>query len=218
MRRQADAVPGRYDEIPIDNHLAPGHIHATFPVLAGPSALSFAPWQEVKRAGKGRCSCRSPGGTYIRPHINDLNLESRSVDEWQSADERNSREKTSRARQAAEDLFKRARPDADPEPARPEPNGGAPNEQETRRQPRIFAVPPRLPPNLKVEPPVAAQPMRQRAPAKQPSRTVPPSQIGRVRTLATYGMTPVQVADLYGVTVAEIDRILKSPAYAGKTR
>jgi hypothetical protein len=54
--------------------------------------------------------------------------------------------------------------------------------------------------------------------AKQPTRTVPPSQIGRVRALATYGMTPVQVADLYGVTVAEIDRILKSPVYAGKTR
>ncbi|MBV8508391.1 MAG: hypothetical protein JOZ11_21630 [Alphaproteobacteria bacterium] len=53
---------------------------------------------------------------------------------------------------------------------------------------------------------------------KLSTRTVPPSQIGRVRTLATYGMTPVQVAELYGVTVAEIDRILKSPVYAGKTR
>jgi hypothetical protein len=31
-------------------------------------------------------------------------------------------------------------------------------------------------------------------------------------------MTPVQVAELYGVTVNEIDRILKSPAYTGKTR
>jgi hypothetical protein len=54
--------------------------------------------------------------------------------------------------------------------------------------------------------------------AQPATRTVPPSQIGRVRTLATYGMTPVQVADLYGVTVAEIDRILKSPVYAGKMR
>jgi hypothetical protein len=31
-------------------------------------------------------------------------------------------------------------------------------------------------------------------------------------------MTPVQVAELYGVTVGEIDRILRSPVYAGKTR
>jgi hypothetical protein len=60
--------------------------------------------------------------------------------------------------------------------------------------------------------------MRQRAVAKQSTRTVPPSQIGRVRALATYGMTPVQVAELYGVTVGEIDRLLKSAVYAGKTR
>jgi hypothetical protein len=140
------------------------------------------------------------------------------VDEWQSADERNSREKVSRARQAAEDLFKRAQPNADTEPTGPVPNGGAPHEQEPRRQPRIFTAPPRLPPSPKVEPPVAAQAIRRRVVAKQPTRTVPPSQIGRVRALATYGMTPVQVAELYGVTVAEIDRILKSPVYAGKTR
>lgn len=151
-------------------------------------------------------------------HINDFYLETRSVDEWQSADERNSREKITRARQAAEDLFKRVQPNADVETAGPLPNGDTTHEQEPRRQPRIFTAPPRLPPNPKVEPPVAAQPIRQRAVAKQTTRTVPPSQIGRVRTLATYGMTPVQVADLYGVTVAEIDRILRSPVYAGKTR
>ena len=140
------------------------------------------------------------------------------MDEWQSADERNSREKISRARQAAEDLFKPVRPNADAEPTGPAPNGGASHEQEPRRQPRVFTTPPRLPPNPKVEPPVAAQPMRQRAVAKQSTRTVPPSQIGRVRALATYGMTPVQVAELYGVTVGEIDRLLKSAVYAGKTR
>jgi hypothetical protein len=140
------------------------------------------------------------------------------VDEWQSADERNSREKVSRARQAAEDLFKPARPNADADTTGPVPNGGAPYEQEPRRQPRIFTTPPRLPPSPNVESPVAAQPMRQRAAAKQPARTVPPSQIGRVRTLATYGMTPVQVAELYGVTVTEIDRVLRSPVYAGKRR
>jgi hypothetical protein len=169
-------------------------------------------------ARKGRWSCRSPSGTYIGAHINEFYLERRSVDEWQSADERNSREKVSRARQAAEDLFRPARPNADAEPTEPAPNSGAPHEQEPRRQPRIFTTPPRLPPSPKVEPPVAAEPVRRRVAAKRSTRTVPPSQIGRVRALATYGMTPVQVAELYGVTVAEIDRILKSPAYAGKTR
>jgi len=140
------------------------------------------------------------------------------VDEWQSADERNSREKISRAREAAEDLFKRAQPNANAEVTRPTSSVGAPHEQEPRRQPRIFTAPPRLPPSHKAETPVAPQPIRQRAVAKPPTRTVPPSQIGRVRALATYGMTPVQVAELYGVTVGEIDRILKSPVYAGKRR
>jgi hypothetical protein len=169
-------------------------------------------------AGKGRWSCRFPGGTYIGAHINEFYLERRSVDEWQSADERNSREKVSRARQAAEDLFKPAHPNAGAEPTRPAPNGGAPHEQEPRRQPRIFTAPPRLPPSPKVETPVAAEPVRRRVVPKHATRTVPPSQIGRVRALATYGMTPVQVAELYGVTVAEIDRILRSRVYAGKTR
>jgi len=140
------------------------------------------------------------------------------VDEWQSADERNSREKTSRARQAAEDLFKRAQPEANAEVTRPTSNGGLPHEEEPRRQPRIFTVPPRLPPGPQVEIPTAAEPVRRKTVAKPPTRTVPPSQIGRVRALATYGMTPLQVAELYGVTIAEIDRILKSPVYAGKMR
>jgi hypothetical protein len=167
-------------------------------------------------AGKGRRSCRFSGGTYIERHINEFYLERRSVDEWQSADERNSREKTSRVRQAAEDLFKRAQPKADAEVTRPTSNVGLPSEQEPRRQPRIFTVPPR--PSPKVEPPVPAEPVRRRVVPKLSTRTVPPSQIGRVRALATYGMTPLQVAELYGVTVAEIDRILKSPVYARKAR
>jgi hypothetical protein len=140
------------------------------------------------------------------------------VDEWQSADERNSREKTTRARQAAEDLFKRAQPEADAEVTRPTSNGGLPHEQEPRREPRIFTVPPRLPPRPQVEPTTAVEPVRRKTVATHPTRTVPPSQIGRVRALATYGMTPLQVAELYGVTVGEIDRILKSPVYAGKAR
>ena len=140
------------------------------------------------------------------------------MDEWQSADERNSREKTSRARQAAEDLFKRAQPAVNAEVARPNSNVGTPQEPEPRRQPRIFTVPPRLAQQPNVEPPTAVEPIRRKTIAKPPPRTVPPSQIGRVCALATYGMTPVQVAELYGVTVGEIDRILKSPAYAGKRR
>jgi len=140
------------------------------------------------------------------------------VDEWQSADERNNREKVSRARQAAEDLFKRGQPNADAEVTGSAPRDTMTTGQEPRRLPRIFAVQPRLPPNSQVEVPVAAEPIRRKAVARRPSITVPPSQIGRVRALATYGMTPAQVAELYGVTADEIDRILKAPAYSGTSR
>jgi hypothetical protein len=145
------------------------------------------------------------------------------VDEWQLADERNNREKISRARQAAEDLFKRGQANTAAGVTRSAPNGGAPAEQQQRRQPRIFTAPPRLPPSPQVEAAVAAEPIRRKAAARRPTVTVPPSQLGRVRALATYGMTPVQVAELYGVTPDEINRILKAPiykapSYSGKSR
>jgi hypothetical protein len=145
------------------------------------------------------------------------------VDEWQSAEERNSREKISRARQAAEDLFRRESPAADQQVSDPQvsestPKDGPPAEQQPRRQPRIFTIPARLPTSGPAEPPRPAQPVRRRAVARRPAGTVPPTQIGRVRTLATYGMTPAQVAELYGVTTEEINRILKAPVYSGKSR
>ena len=40
-------------------------------------------------------------------------------------------------------------------------------------------------------------------------RGIPASQFGRVRTLTRYGMTKAQVADLYEVTIDEIDRIIR---------
>jgi hypothetical protein len=140
------------------------------------------------------------------------------VDEWQSADERNSREKIDRARKAAEDLFKPAHTSADPEPTGPGIDDSAPKEQQSRRQPRIFTVPPRLPLSPKPDHSVIAEPIRRRAATKRPGKAVPASQIGRVRALATYGMTPQQVAELYGVSVDEINRILKAPAYSAKLR
>jgi len=140
------------------------------------------------------------------------------VDEWQSADERNNREKIDRARKAAEDLFKPAHPSSDPGPTGQVANDSTPKEQQSRREPRIFTVPPRLPLSPKTDYSVAAEPVRRPTAAKRPAKTaVPPSQIGRVRTLATYGMTPKQVAELYGVSVDEINRILKAPTYSAKS-
>ena len=64
----------------------------------------------------------------------------------------------------------------------------------------------------KVEP--AAEPIRLRrnATAKRETREILASQFGRVRTLTNYGMTRTQVAELYGVAIDEIDRILRRPS------
>jgi hypothetical protein len=137
-------------------------------------------------------------------------LELRSVDEWQSADERNTREKITRARQAAEELFKPAQHNAEVKSPPSSSSDGTATEQLPRRQPRIFTVAPRLPVTSEVEAPTAAPQIPRKGIARRSTATVPPAQIGRVRALATYGMTPRQVADLYGVTTDEIDRILKA--------
>jgi len=145
-------------------------------------------------------------------------LEGRSVTEWHAAEDRNDREKIDRARQAAEALF---RPTRDDDSDREQPpatgNGSGSTEPQTRRQPRIFTVPPRRPPTAEAETSAEPKPVP-RKPAQLRSDRVPPSQIGRVRALTTYGMTPAQVAELYGVTVDAIERILGDPAVGGKSR
>lgn len=136
--------------------------------------------------------------------------------EWQSADDRNNRERISRARQAAEDLFRPAPQNNGVEFPRPAANG-APASEPPRRQPRIFTIPPRPSANAEEQTPIAPKPNRQRATVKPRTGAVPASHIGRVRALTSYGMTPKQVAELYGVTVAEIERIVRTPAF-GKSR
>jgi len=61
----------------------------------------------------------------------------------------------------------------------------------------------------KVEPAAEPKQIRRKAATK---REIPASQFGRVRTLTKYGMTQAQVAELYGVTVQEIDWILRRPS------
>jgi hypothetical protein len=60
----------------------------------------------------------------------------------------------------------------------------------------------------KRESPVKPSPMRQQQIVKRKA-AVPPSQFGRVRALASYGMTQEQVAELYGVGVDVIERIVR---------
>jgi hypothetical protein len=64
----------------------------------------------------------------------------------------------------------------------------------------------------KVEPAVEPKQIRRRATAKRETREIPVSQFGRVRALTNYGMTQAQVAELYGVAVDEIERIIRRPS------
>ena len=60
----------------------------------------------------------------------------------------------------------------------------------------------------KVEPAAEPKQIRRKAATKREVREIPASQFGRVHTLTKYGMTQAQVAELYGVTVQEIERII----------
>ena len=121
------------------------------------------------------------------------------------------REKIDKARQNAEDLFKprpRSRP-ADVKAAATE-NSVPSAEHQPRRQPRIFRIPPVVPMRAaKGEALVEAKPVRQQRTVRRETGSIPASQFGRVRALASYGMTPAQVAEYYGVGVDEIERIIR---------
>jgi hypothetical protein len=127
--------------------------------------------------------------------------------DWQTADARNDRDRTDRARQEAENLFRPKQ--AAPHTEAAEVNGSSPTDLHPPRQPRVFRIPPVVPMAAARDEVPAA---RVRAPRQRIERRethkIPASQFGRVRTLAGYGMTPTQVAELYGVGIDEVERIL----------
>ena len=136
--------------------------------------------------------------------------------EWQTADARNDRERISRVRQVAEDLFKPRQQTVSADVPTSAPDVASSPEHQPRRQPRIFAIPPQWPINTaKVEAPAEPRPIRRKAAIRRESRAIPAAQLGRVRALTNYGMTQQQVAELYGVTVEEVERIIRpgSPSH-----
>ena len=93
------------------------------------------------------------------------------------------------------------------------PNVASSTETQPRRQPRIFSIPPAVPISAaKVEPGAEPKQIRRKVTAERETGEIPVSQFGRVRTLTSYGMTRAQVAELYGVAVDEIDRIIRRPS------
>ena len=133
--------------------------------------------------------------------------------DWQTASARNDRERIDRTRQNAEDLFKPKQQLTREDVPTSAPKDASSAEHQPRRQPRIFAIPPMVPMNTaKVEPAAESKPIQRTAPIGREPRQIPASQFGRVRTLTKYGMTQAQVAELYRVTVHEIERIISRPS------
>jgi hypothetical protein len=131
--------------------------------------------------------------------------------DWETADARNDRDRIDRARQEAENLFRPKQ--AAPHTEAVEANGSSPTDLRPPRQPRVFRIPPVVPmatPGGDV-PTTRVRALRQR-PDGRASLKIQASQFGRVRALAEYGMTRTQVAELYGVGVDEVERILSYSA------
>jgi hypothetical protein len=117
----------------------------------------------------------------------------------QSHDRIGDRERNSNAREAADALFARRRPLPE------EPTRDAETlPDEPVRKPRVLPVLSTAP-YLRQGPEQRAAPT---GPTEQVTLKIPKSQFARIRTWRRYGMTAQQVADVYGVAVGEIERVL----------
>ena len=101
-----------------------------------------------------------------------------------------------RAREAAEALFRPKRQLI--EPSAPET---PPATVSLPRKPRVLTIAPPAPVHAEREAPVS--------PKRQMTPKIPRSQFGRVRTWVKYGMTARQIAEVYGVAVDEVERIIR---------
>ena len=104
------------------------------------------------------------------------------------------RERTTSARQAAEALFT-------PKPAKPSVSDPAPSAKHPARKPRVLSILSPAP----VRDEEAAAPVD---PEPRTTRQIPRSHHARIRTWVKYGLTIPQVAEVYGVAVGVIERIV----------
>lgn len=110
---------------------------------------------------------------------------------------RSNRERIDRARQAAEALFRPKRQDT-----RSSGPDSHPSAEASERKPRV----------LTSSPPAPAQPTKVEALGTSEAPmlpVIPASHFARIRAWVKYGMTVPQVAQVYGVAVGEIERILR---------
>jgi hypothetical protein len=107
------------------------------------------------------------------------------------------RERITSARRAAEALFTPKRG-----PIAPSVSDPAPSAEQPARKPRVLSVSSPAPVrNDEVAAPVDPEP--------RTTREIPWSHHARIRTWVQYGLTIPQVAEVYGVAVGVIERILQ---------
>jgi hypothetical protein len=114
----------------------------------------------------------------------------------QHDDRGDNRERITGARQAAEALFTPKRQFIEPSVREGAPGG------EAVRKPRVLAISATGPAHH--EEPEAAISAKPRTPP-----VIPAAQFARIRAWVRYGMTAGQVAEMFEVTVGEIERILR---------
>jgi hypothetical protein len=107
----------------------------------------------------------------------------------------NDLERITSARRAADALFT-------PKPVEPSISDPAPSAERPARKPRVLAILSPAPVrNEEVAAPVDPEP--------RTTRQIPRSHHARIRTWVKYGLTVPQVAEVYGVAVGVIERILR---------
>ena len=106
------------------------------------------------------------------------------------------RQQITRAREAAEALFRPKRQRVEPAASETPPAAVS-----LPRKPRVLTIASPAPVHAGREAPVSAK--------QQMTPEIPRSQFDRVRTCVKYGMTAPQVAEVYGVAVGEVERILR---------
>jgi hypothetical protein len=105
------------------------------------------------------------------------------------------RERITRARQEAEALFT-------PKRQITEEASDSPPADQSARKPRVLPTSPTVPiRHEEVEAPASSQ--------QQTGLEIPRSQCARIRALVKYGMSPPQVAQLYGVAAGAVQSILR---------
>jgi hypothetical protein len=130
----------------------------------------------------------------------------------------NDREQVNRAREAAEALFKPKEQVARAEASSSLPMTPSLSEQPAPRTPRVIAIPsmtsvrdPKVKTAIMVKSAIAEPkpPKPRKVVARNRRATkVPASEFARIRTLAECGMTLEQLAENYGVSAGEIERIV----------